>query len=132
MSIFFSKERDGTLNVRVTGYVTKAPKVTEKIILFSVCYGRKKYIDCKAWKRHLPGELASLLERHDYVSVEGVFETYTGSDGTARDQIVVDGIFPMSFPSVAAEASPTDLPPSTTTYQQLSSEMDDYGGDLPF
>ena len=130
MSIFHSRVKDGTLNVRVTGYLTKDPKVTDKVVLFSVCYGKKKYMDCKAWTSDTPGQIAACMEHHDFVSVDGVFQPYTGSDGQTRDQITVDGIFPMNIPFAApADVSEDDLPPSSTTYEEM---MDTGDGELSF
>ena len=130
MSIFHSKEKDGTLNVRVTGYLTKDPKVTDKVVLFSVCYGKKKYMDCKAWTSDTPGEIAACLEHHDYVSVDGIYQPYTGNDGQTRDQITVDGVFPMVPPAanVPEQEEPDSPPQSVQTWSEISG-MD---GELPF
>lgn len=130
MSIFYSKEQDGTLNVRVSGYLTKEPKVTEKVVLFSVCYGKKKYMDCKAWAKDMPGQIAACLEAHDCVAVDGTYEVYTKSDGTERKQIVVDGIFPMVVP-YAAPTQNDDAAEQPQT-KSVFTEIDDSGGDLPF
>lgn len=103
MSILYSKEQDGTLNVAISGYVTKDAKVFDKVVLFSVCYNgkAKKYMDCKAWSDRTAGKIASCLEKHDEVMVFGIHERYTGKDGQARDQIIVDGIIPMVEPPAA-------------------------------
>lgn len=133
MSIFYSKEQDGTLNVRVSGYLTKEPKVTEKVVLFSVCYGKKKYMDCKAWAKDTPGQIAACLEAHDCVAVDGTYEVYTKSDGTERKQIVVDGIFPMVVPYAASEMPGNETSEQTNAQQQSAwTELDDQDGELPF
>lgn len=133
MSIFYSKEQDGTLNVRVSGYLTKEPKVTEKVVLFSVCYGKKKYMDCKAWSKDTPGQIAACLEAHDCVAVDGTYEVYTKSDGTERKQIVVDGIFPMVVPYAASEMSGNETSEQTKEQPQSAwTELNDQDGEIPF
>lgn len=131
MSIFYSKEKDGTLNVHVSGYVTKDPKVTDKVVLFSVCYGKQKYMDCKAWGNETAGKIAACLERHDAVSVDGVYEEFEGRDGQLRKQISVDGIFPMIVPAAAPER---DQPKDAAQTQQSSTleDLSDSDPDLPF
>lgn len=98
MSLFQCKEKDGTLNLNVAGYLTKEPRTFEKegrvsMVVFSVCYGQKKYMDCKVpyFKKELL-ELAQCLEAHDTVDVKGVYETYKGKDGKEYGQISVDFI----------------------------------------
>lgn len=129
MSIFQSREKDGTINVRVTGYLTKDPKVTDKVVLFSVCYGKKKYIDCKCWAGDVAGQIAACLEHHDSVGVDGVYESYEGRDGQVRPQIAVDGVFPMTIPAFDDVPNQEDLPPSSSTYEELE---DSDSGELPF
>ena len=134
MSIFCFKEKDdGTLNIRVSGYLTKEPKVTEKVVLFSVCYGKKKYMDCKAWAKDTPGQIAACLEAHDCVAVDGVYEVYKKSDGTQREQIVVDGIFPMVVPYAASEMQQEETAEQTPTQPQSAwTELADTSDELPF
>ena len=120
------------MNVRVSGYITKDPKVTEKVVLFSVCYGKQKYMDCKAWANETAGQIAACLERHDAVAVDGVYEQFEGRDGQIRKQLSVDGIFPMVVPSAAPEpAQPERSAPQTqqsSTWEELSGD----DGELPF
>lgn len=131
MSIFAYKERDGTVNLRVVGYLTKDPKVTEKVVLFSVCYGKKKYMDCKAWAGETAGQTAACMEHHDNVDVSGVFQQYTNRDGVVKDQLLADAVIPLTVPtfSDAEEMGEADLPPSTSTYKELTDEVDE---ELPF
>ena len=105
MSIIYSKEQDGTLNVAVSGYATGDAKVYEKVVLFSVCYNRKakKYMNCKAWADSVAGQIASCLEKHDELTVFGVYEKYTDKNGQERDQILVDAIMPMCPPQSEQE-----------------------------
>ena len=141
MSIFSFREKDGTVNVRVSGYLTRDPKVYETVVLFSVCYANrpeKKYMDCKAWAKDMPGRVAACLERHDCVSVDGVYETYEGKDGQTREQIVVDAIHPVVAPqeAPAAPAAPRQAQAATAKPETGSGAFadldDDDSGELPF
>ncbi len=132
MSIFYCKEQDGTMNVRVSGYVTKDPKVTEKVVLFSVCYGKQKYMDCKAWANETAGQIAACLERHDAVAVDGVYEQFEGRDGQIRKQLSVDGIFPMVVPSAAPEPAQPERSAPQTQQSSTWEELSDDDGSLPF
>lgn len=129
MSIFHFRERDGTINVGVNGYLPKEPKVLEKVVLFSVCYGKDKYMDCKAWASDTAGRVAACLERHDYVAVDGIYETYTGKDGKEHSQVVVDGIFVMAEPVASTYAEPA---PSGTSSSSSFAELTEDDGELPF
>lgn len=140
MSINCFKEKDGTVNVQASGYVTKDPKCFEKVVLFSVCYGKQKYLDCKAWARDIPGKIAACLERHDQVAVYGIMGTYTDRDDNERSELVVDGIIPMVDPTaqnaayadaaVAALKNNTASQPKTEEAQ--FEDMDEDDSDLPF
>lgn len=131
MSIFYSKEQDGTLNVHVSGYLTKDPKVTEKVVLFSVCYGKKKYMDCRCWANDTVGQIASCLEQHDSVSVDGIFESYTGRDGKTHNQLSVDAVIPIVIPSaprIDTDAQQESIPREPVKLAEIT-EQDE---ELPF
>lgn len=92
MSIFAFK-KDGTVNIRVCGYLPRDAKAFDKTVLFSVCYGKGKYMDVKVWRSNQKlADFAECLEKHDNVSVDGVFEEYTGKDSAKRSQVVADFI----------------------------------------
>lgn len=92
MSIFAFK-KDGVVNVRVCGYLTRDAKAFDKTVIFSVCYGKERYMDVKVWKSEKKlADLAECLEKHDVVAVDGVFETYAGKDNKERSQVVADFI----------------------------------------
>lgn len=92
MSLFQSRQKDGTISIQATGYVTKDPYIPEsgKIVFFTVCYGKQKYLDCKAWANTAAGRLAACLEKHDTVCVTGDLDEYEAKDGTRKQQLVVD------------------------------------------
>lgn len=132
MSFFQSKMKDGTVNIQAFGYVTKDPFITQsgKLILFTVCYGKDKYIDCKAFSSSKSGELAACLEKHDEVGVAGVWEQYKDKDGNDHDQIRVDFLtVQMEAPQAeeTAEAKPSE---QTNGFTDISDEEGD--GELPF
>lgn len=131
MSIFYSKEQDGTMNVRVTGYLTKDPKVLPKVVLFSVCYGKGKFMDCRAWANDTIGQIASCMEKHDALSVEGVYEQYE-KDGETKKQLAVDGIYPMTLPTAASEPPMNEPGPDDVSTSSFSELVDADGGELPF
>ena len=135
MSLFQTKEKDGTINIIVNGYLTKDPRVFEKdgapsIVSFSVCYGKKKYMDCKVWAGNKElFALACCLEQHDVVSVSGEYGTHTGKDGKEYSQVSVD------FITVLQQAPQADMPdrPSYGAvdcgFQEIEEED---SGELPF
>ena len=125
MSIIFAKEKDGTINVHASGYLTREPKILEKVVLFGICYNskEKKYYDCKAWRNDPVGQVASRLEKHDVVSLDGVYEKFTNKNGDEQEQIAVDFISAMSD-LVAASTQSGDAPAFT--------EVDEDDSDLPF
>ena len=133
MSLFQTKEKDGTISMRVCGYVPKDPRIYEKFALLSVCYGKKKYMDVKVWasNRDTLG-MASCLEAHDSVAIDGVYETYTGKDDKAHGQIVADFISVMGAPASAAsaeDAAQRNVEPSSELPEGFTEEDE---GTLPF
>lgn len=135
MSLFQSKEKDGTVNLRVCGYITKDPYIpdSKKVVLFSVCYGKDKYMECKAWASSKVGQLAACMEKHDEVAVDGVWEQYDGKDGKKHDQIRVDHIaVQMDAPRAEAPKQETATVSATDGggFAELDESEDD--GTLPF
>lgn len=127
--IVYSKEKDGTLNVCVAGYLTRDAYVSDKVVLFSVCYGKHKFLDVKVWKSDTEiSGIAACLEKHDRVFVSGTHESYTNKDGETKDQIVVDFLMPISIP--AAETTEPDAQDqgNAGTWEELN----DDDGTLPF
>ena len=127
MSIIFAKEKDGTINVHAAGYVTRVPKVLEKVVLFGICYGKEKYYDCKAWRNDPAGQVAACLEKPDVISLDGVYERYTNKNGEEQEQIAVDAIFAVTAPAEATRASTTG-----SGAESQFSEIDEDDSDLPF
>ena len=140
MSLFQCKEKDGTINMTVCGYVTKDPKIFEKdgkpvIASFSVCYGKKKYMDCKAWSgNESVFALAGCLEHHDVVSVSGVYTTHTGKDGKEYGQIDADFISVLQQPQGEPETAMPDRPSYGAVdsgFTEIAEDSEDEG-QLPF
>lgn len=119
--IQYSKEQDGTMNVCVSGYLTRDAFVNDKVILFSVCYGKQKYMDVKVWRN--TDELAALaacLEKHDTVLVCGTYETYTSKDGEKKDQINADFLMPLTMPATAPNVPDEQEQAAAGTWEELS------------
>lgn len=133
MSIIFFKEKDGTINVHAAGYVTREPKVFDKVVLFGLCYGKQKFLDCKAWRSDVTGRVAECLEKHDVISVDGVYESYENKDGDTKWQATLDAIFPVGVSSAGA-AQPSAPPKPQGTQEATFTELpdDEPDDDLPF
>lgn len=136
MSIIFFKEKDGTINVHAAGYVTSEPKVYDKVVLFGLCYGKQKYLDCKAWRSDVTGGEAERLEKHDRISVDGVYKSYENKDGETKWQAELDSIFPVGVTSAAANSlAPLAQQNSADPLDTLGSRLQEYNepdDDLPF
>ena len=139
MSLFQSKEKDGTVNILVNGYLTKDPYVVERdgkplIVTFSVCYGKKKYMDCKVWAGNEKlFDLVRCLEHYDVVSASGVYGTRVGKDGKEYGQIEVDYISVLQQPPASddADSSSTGNAEDGGDFKEIEEE-EDAGGQLPF
>lgn len=135
MALFQTREKDGTLWVRVTGYLTKDPKTFDKTLLFSICYDKKKYMDVKVWRSQKGlANLTSCLERHDRVAIDGKLESYTGKDGTQRWQVEADFIGVVgALPAASRESrdsSDSTNAPQDVPGAKLEEAEDD--GEIPF
>ena len=135
MSLFQCKQKDGTVSLLVTGYVTKDPRVFEKdgkptVASFSVCYGSKKYMDAKVWSgRKEAFAMAQCLEAHDNVLITGEYEEYQGKDGKTYTRIDTDFISVMQLPVASEE--PTEESPQTSNggFEEIEEEEE---GTIPF
>lgn len=127
--IVYSREQDGTLNVCVTGYLTKDAYVSDTVVLFSVCYGKNKYMDAKVWRTDetLAG-IASRLEKHDTVMVAGVYETFQNKNGETKNQVKVDFLSPLSVPAAAIPVPDEQDQAAAGTWQDVTDDE----GELPF
>lgn len=133
MSILAFKEQDGTLNVIVTGGVVRDAEIKSgnngSRVKFSVCYGKKKYMDCEAWADNDVGAVAGCLEKGDIVIAAGTHRTWE-YNGKQYSTLSVDFVNPMYSSSEAAPLMQPDEQDSgaSGTY----SEIDDSDGELPF
>lgn len=131
MSLFQSREKDGTIWAMVNGTLVKNPEVREKMLLFSVCYGRKKYMNCKVWaSSEVLSVYSGLLERHDVVSVSGKLEQYTGKDGKQYWTIAADYVNAVQIPVAIAGNHESHEGGSLPGEISFADEEDD--GELPF
>lgn len=136
MSIFYSKEKDGTLNVIVGGRVTRDTEYRETArggkFRFSVQYGKGKYMNCEAWEDSPVGQTAGMLERDDVVAVMGTYRSheYNGKtyENVEADMICTNAAVSMPVPMPSDTASATDK-----QAEPQFKELDDFDDDdLPF
>lgn len=130
MSLVQSRERDGTISMRVAGSVAQDPKVYDKMAVFSVRYKKGCFLNVKVWNDSPCGQLARCLEKGDHVAVDGIFETYTGKDGKAYSQIVADFITVQPLPPPGDEPKDGAKPADGGAADAFTEEEDD--GELPF
>lgn len=127
--IQYSKEQDGTMNVMVSGYLPKDAFTNDKVILFSVCYGKQKYMDVKVWRNSDDlATLAACLEKHDTVFVCGTHDAYTNKNGERKTQLTADFLMPMTMPAAAPSEPDAQNQAAAGTWK----ELDDNDGELPF
>ena len=133
MSIIYSKEQDGTLNVLLTGKLARDPelKTTSKgnKTKFSVAYGKKKYMDCEVWTDSPAGELAGCLEKGDTVLLTGSHRSWEYNEKTYHS-VDVDAIFPMVAPLRQCQSYDTSV--GTSAVEAQFEEIDDMEEGLPF
>lgn len=133
MSIFQSKEKDGTISVAVIGKVSNPPELKEKKngiidVKFGVRYGKGKFMNCSANSDYTVGAVANMLEKDDEVAVAGIYRTWE-YDGKTYGELTVDGIFPLTVPNIAAAINKPD---DGSSFKEVSSEDEDDDGELPF
>ena len=132
MSIIYSREQDKTLNVFVCGKVVRDPEIKQgnngsgSRVKFSVCYGKKKFMDCEAWADSDVGAVAGCLEKGDLIGVIGTHRTWEYQD-RQYSTLSADGIFTMSVPENYVGQSDS-APQASSGYE----EIDDSEGELPF
>jgi len=132
VSIIYSREQDGTLNVLCSGRVTRDPELKQSNngsrVKFSISYGKKKFMDCEAWGDSDVGSVAGCLEKGDSIAVMGTHRSWE-YNGKQYSSLTADMIFTLASPMPIAPAAEEDLPPSTSTYEEI---MDSAGEELPF
>ena len=135
MSIVYSKEQDGTLNVIVSGKVVRDPEIKQgnngsgSRVKFSICYGKKKFMDCEAWAESEVGSVAGCLEKGDVISAMGTHRTWE-YQGRQYSTLSADMIFTLSV----LEAYEPDVPNASPGNEPESSfsETEDSDEELPF
>lgn len=130
MSIIFSKEQDGTINVLASGKVTRDAEIKQNNhgskVRFTIAYGKKKYQDFEAWADSEVGQVASCLEHGDDIAATGTYRSWE-YNGKTYSSVDADMIFSLhSAPAAEKDAEAPE--PSSTTF----TELDDDDGELPF
>lgn len=149
MSILYSREQDGTLNVLIAGKVIREPELKEtkngNKIRFSVAYGKSKFMNVECWADSSVGEMAGRLEKGDSVIVTGLHNTWE-YNGKQYSKLEADFIQPMMAGIADAALEPAHAAPQRTVtapknagkavnvstddgWEELD---DDEGGELPF
>lgn len=130
MSIIYSKEQDGTLNVLCSGKVVRDPELKRgnngDRVKFSICYGKKKFMDCEAWADSDIGAIAGCLEKGDMVSVMGTHRTWE-YNGKNYATLTADMIMTLTAASPQDDNAAVDEQPHGE-WKDLS----DTDGELPF
>ena len=132
MSIIYSKEQDGTLNVLVCGKVVRDPEIKQgnngsgSRVKFSICYGKKKFMDCEAWSDSDVGAVAGCLEKGDVIGVAGTHRTWEYQD-RQYSTLSADMIFTTAVPE--AYVNESEPPAQEKSYGEA---MEDSDGELPF
>jgi single-stranded DNA-binding protein len=133
MSIIYSKENDGTLNVMCAGKVVRDPELKEgnrgNFVKFSVNYGKSKFMDCEAWADSDVGSVAGCLEKGDTIAVMGTHRTWKSNSGREYKTLTADMIFTFALPAQPVEAPQSAPPPEAkNSFTPLAANDDE----LPF
>jgi len=134
MSIFSTKEKDGTLNILFTGKLPRDPELRETAtgdkVRFSVAYGKSKYMNVETWADSGAGRMAGYLEKGDHVLVAGVFRTHE-YNGKTYENVEADFITVMShMMPTASSTSPSVEQAQAPKPGEAWEEADD--SELPF
>ena len=133
MSILYSKEADDTMNVAVSGKVTREPELRESTkgnkVRFSIAYGKSKYMECEVWADSPIASVAGGLERGDIVMVAGTHRKWD-YNGKTNQCVTADAIFvPPVLPVVSGVTPDAQDMVAAGNYQEIAPEAD---GELPF
>lgn len=133
MSIFAYKDQDGTINVTVCGNLVRDAEIKSgnngSRVKFTVCYAKKKYMDCEAWADNDVGAVAALLEKNDVVSVSGTHRSWE-YNGKEYSTLSADMISTLAVPQAFEPGPPVDQ--SNSESSSPFSEIADTDGELPF
>lgn len=135
MSIIFSKQNDGTVNVLCAGRVVRDPEVKEgnhgTRVKFTVGYGKKQYMDCEAWADNDVGSVASCLEKDDLIAVMGTHRSWEYNE-KKYSTLTADMIFTLAVPFAAEDAPPRVEPQQGGNESRAFTELSDNSEELPF
>lgn len=132
MAIIYSKEQDGTLNVLLSGKVTREPDLRENAkgnrIKFAISYGKSKFMDVETREDGDVGETASRLEKGDVITVIGTHRSWE-YNGKNYQSVSADMIITSTLPLVPA--SPLVGAVNMAPQEPVMEELDD-DETLPF
>lgn len=128
MAILYSKEQDGTMNVLISGKVSRDPELKHSDrgdrVRFTVAYGKSKFMDCEAWADNPAGAVASCLEKGDPVAVIGTHRSWEYNDKT-YSAVTADMVISVTVPESTMTASTEN---TTSSWEDISQT----DGELPF
>lgn len=136
MSIIFSKQNDGTVNVLCAGRVVRDPEVKEgnhgTRVKFTVGYGKKQYMDCEAWADNDVGSVASCLEKDDLIAVMGTHRSWEYNEKT-YSTLTADMIFTLAVPFATEDAPAREAAEQPRSSNSRFTEIaDGSDSELPF
>ena len=137
MSIIAFKEKDGTINMTITGNVSSDPELKDGDrggkVRFSVAYGKKKFQSVEAFADSAAGRLAGCLEKGDRVSVSGTWESWEYND--KKYDILRADFIQVQQDAPAEEENGADARKTPKNDEPKQNVMDEYSEvdeDLPF
>lgn len=133
MSILCFKEKDGTVNVLLSGKVSREPEIKSSQkgdkVRFSLAYGKSKFMNVEAWADSDMGRVAGVLEKGDSVCVMGEHRAWTHEDKqyqcVTADMILTGAVIPSAPASAPA-------PSADPTSQTKMTEITEDDAQLPF
>lgn len=135
MAIIYSKEQDGTMNVLISGRVSREPQAVSNDrggkVKFSVNYGKSKYMDCEVWSdREDVYDVACRLEKGDSLAVMGQHRAWVYNDKNYQ-AVTADAIFTLNVPLVPVANAPASANAPAPSGNSFYEELDD-DEELPF
>lgn len=109
MAIFGFKDKDGIINMCVSGKVTQEPKIKtgssgKQKVSISVAYHNKTYINVEAFADNKVGALMACLEKGDVIEAKGVHQSWE-YNGKTYEVLQADFLAVMMEPPAEAQAA---------------------------
>ena len=134
MAIFGYKDRDGGVNMCLTGTVTREPELSRdgKHVRFSMAYAKKRYMTVDCWADSEIGRLAGCIEKGDHVQAVGLWEQWE-YEGKQYECLRCDFLTAVATPAAAGSTEEKREAPSAVPGGGGFGEMEDAEeGELPF